>query len=71
MQENQQFYIVIFLHFITVLYTQYSGLFLTDETNLLYGVFLLSNRTEEAMTNIGITLSVATEDDVLFDNKSH
>ncbi|SDK87989.1 hypothetical protein [Alkalibacterium thalassium] len=49
---------------------QYSGLFLTDETNLLYGVFLLSNRTEEAMTNIGITLSVATEDDVLFDNKS-
>ena len=41
-----------------------------DETNLLYGVFLLSNRTEEAMTNIGITLSVATEDDVLFDNKS-
>lgn len=48
---------------------QYSGLFLTDETDLLYAVFLLSNRTEEAMTNIGMTLSVITEETTIFENK--
>lgn len=47
---------------------QYSGLYLTDEVSLLYGVFLLSNRSEEAMTNIGMTLSVITEDAALFED---
>ncbi|GAA0488707.1 hypothetical protein IRB23SM22_07000 [Alkalibacterium sp. s-m-22] len=48
---------------------QYSGLFLTDETSLLYVVFLLSNRSQETMTNIGLTLSVVTDDTTIFENK--
>lgn len=46
---------------------QYSGLFLTDEQTVLYGVFILSNRSEEAMTNISMDLSVAADDLVLFE----
>lgn len=46
---------------------QYTGVYLTASDEIR-GIFLLSNRTDEAMTNIGIDLTVETETDVLFEN---
>lgn len=46
---------------------QYTGVYLST-SNEIRGIFLLSNRTDEAMTNIGIDLTVETETNVLFEN---